>query len=100
MKQHPWLFLVPTLLLMSISAFVPLMTVINYSLHYIFAGSTSQFVGLQNYAEVMGDSNFQQALLRQLVYSFMVLLIEIFKHFLSILNPIIGLLEIMILHIC
>jgi len=77
MKQRPWLFLVPTLLLMSISAFVPLMTVINYSLHYIFAGSTSQFVGLQNYAEVMGDSNFQQALVRQLVYSFIVLLIEI-----------------------
>jgi len=77
MNQRPWLFLLPTLLLMSISAFVPLMTVINYSLHYIFAGSISEFVGLQNYVEVMGDTNFQQALLRQLGYSFIVLIIEI-----------------------
>jgi len=77
MKQRPWLFLLPTLLLMSISAFVPLMTVINYSLHYIFAGSIPEFVGLQNYVEVMVDANFKQALLRQLVYSFIVLIIEI-----------------------
>ena len=77
MKQRPWLFLLPTLLLMSISAFVPLMTVINYSLHYIFAGSIPEFVGLQNYVEVMVDTNFKQALLRQLVYSFIVLIIEI-----------------------
>jgi len=77
MNQRPWLFLLPTLLLMSISAFVPLMTVINYSLHYIFAGSIPEFVGLQNYVEVMGDTNFRQALLRQLGYSLIVLIIEI-----------------------
>ncbi len=77
MKQRPWLFLLPTLLLMSISAFVPLMAVVNYSLHTIFAGSTPEFVGLQNYAEVMGDSNFHGALFRQLAYSALVLLIEI-----------------------
>ena len=77
MNQHPWLFLLPTLLLMSINAFVPLMTVINYSLHYIFAGSIPEFVGLQNYVEVMGDTNFRQALLRQLGYSIIVLIIEI-----------------------
>ena len=69
MKQRPWLFLLPTVLLMSISAFLPLMTVINYSLHYIFAGSAAQFVGLQNYVQVMHDANFQQALLRQLFFS-------------------------------
>ena len=77
MKQRPWLFLLPTILLMSISAFVPLMTVFNYSLHYIFAGSIPEFVGLQNYVEVLNDANFQQALFRQLAYSFIVLIIEI-----------------------
>lgn len=77
MKQRPWVFLLPTLLLMSISAFVPLMTVVNYSLHYIFAGSIPEFVGLQNYVEVLNDANFQQALFRQLAYSFIVLIIEI-----------------------
>ena len=77
MKQRPWVFLLPTLLLMSISAFVPLMTVVNYSLHYIFAGSIPEFVGLQNYVEVLNDANFQQALFRQLSYIFIVLIIEI-----------------------
>ena len=77
MKQRPWVFLLPTLLLMSISAFVPLMTVVNYSLHYIFAGSIPEFVGLKNYVEVLNDANFQQALFRQLAYSFIVLIIEI-----------------------
>ena len=77
MKQRPWVFLLPTLLLMSISAFVPLMAVVNYSLHYIFAGSIPEFVGLKNYVEVLNDANFQQALFRQLAYSFIVLIIEI-----------------------
>jgi glycerol transport system permease protein len=77
MKQRPWLFLLPTLLLMSVSAFLPLMTVINYSLHNIFAGSKAQFVGLQNYVQVMHDVNFQQALLRQMFFSLTILLIEI-----------------------
>jgi glycerol transport system permease protein len=77
MKQRPWLFLLPTLILMSISAFIPLMAVINYSLHTIFAGSTPEFVGLQNYADVMGDPQFRGALLRQLTFSLMALLIEI-----------------------
>ena len=62
---------------MSVSAFVPLMAVVNYSLHTIFAGSNPEFVGLQNYADVMSDPNFHQALLRQLAFSGLVLLIEI-----------------------
>jgi glycerol transport system permease protein len=77
MRQRPWLFLLPTLALMSISAFIPLMAVINYSLHTIFAGSTPEFVGLQNYADVMGDAQFRGALLRQLTFSLLALLIEI-----------------------
>ena len=77
MRQRPWLFLLPTLALMSISAFIPLMAVINYSLHTIFAGSTPDFVGLQNYADVMGDAQFRGALLRQLTFSLLALLIEI-----------------------
>ncbi|OUV67177.1 MAG: ABC transporter permease [Gammaproteobacteria bacterium TMED133] len=77
MKQRPWLFLLPTLILMSISAFIPLMAVINYSLHTIFAGSTPEFVGLQNYTDVMGDPQFRGALLRQLTFSLLALLIEI-----------------------
>jgi len=65
------------LIIMSLSAFIPLMTVVNYSLHYIFSGSMPQYVGLANYLEVMRDSSFQNALGRQLIFSTMVLVVQI-----------------------
>ncbi len=77
MTNRAWLFLIPALLLLSISAFIPLMTVINYSLHYIFAGSTPTFVGFENYVEVLRDPAFLWALLRQLIFSLMVLAVEV-----------------------
>ena len=52
------------------------MTVVNYSVHYIFAGSQPQFVGMANYAEVLHDPAFRGALLRQLVFSVGILLVE------------------------
>jgi len=73
MRRYPWLFMTPALLVMALSAFIPLMTVINYSLHYIFAGSAAEFVGAENYAEVLNDSAFRGALLRQLLFSVAVL---------------------------
>lgn len=77
MRQYPWLFLIPTLAIMSIGAFIPLLTVVNYSLHYIFAGSAAQFVGLENYVEVLRDEPFQRAFLRQLLFSLSILLVEV-----------------------
>jgi len=77
MRRYPWLFMTPALLVMALSAFIPLMTVINYSLHYIFAGSAAEFVGAENYAEVLNDSAFRGALLRQLLFSVAVLAVEI-----------------------
>ncbi|MBF9017330.1 MULTISPECIES: sugar ABC transporter permease [unclassified Oceanispirochaeta] len=57
-----WLFLIPALAVMAITAFVPLMTVLNYSLHYIFSGSIPEFVGFANYVDVLTDAKFHQAL--------------------------------------
>ncbi len=96
MRQHPWLFLAPALAIMSLSAFVPLMTVVNYSLHYIFAGSKPEFVGFANYVEVLSDKLFLGALFRQLGFSALVLLIEIplgiaIAHTLPRRGPMVGL---------
>ena len=77
MKPHPWLFLLPALAIMAMSAFIPLMTVVNYSLHYIFVGSQPEYVGLQNYVEVLQDPDFRGALLRQIMFSLLVLAVEI-----------------------
>ncbi|MCH8332703.1 sugar ABC transporter permease [Candidatus Sumerlaeota bacterium] len=77
LNKRPWLFLAPTLSIMALSAFIPLMTVVNYSLHYLFAGSEAQYVGLANYVQVLRDPLFLRALGRQLLFSLMVLLTEI-----------------------
>jgi glycerol transport system permease protein len=72
-----WLFLVPALTVMALSAFIPLMTVVNYSLHYIFSGSIPEYVGFANFVDVMRDSSFQGALGRQLLFSLAILSVEI-----------------------
>ncbi len=77
MKNRAWLFLLPALVLVSLSAFIPLMTVVNYSLHNLFPGSIPTFVGLDNYVEVLHDETFLHAIARQFVYSFEILAIEI-----------------------
>ncbi|HKK65893.1 MAG TPA: sugar ABC transporter permease [Halalkalibaculum sp.] len=75
--NRAWLFLVPALAVMALSAFIPLMTVVNYSLHYIFSGSIPEFVGFANFVDVMRDSAFRGALGRQLLFSVSILAVEI-----------------------
>ncbi|MCK5759188.1 MAG: sugar ABC transporter permease [Clostridiales bacterium] len=75
--NRAWLFLLPALILMALSAFIPLMTVLNYSLHYIFSGSIPEFVGFANFVQVMKDSYFHGAFGRQLLFSFAILSVEI-----------------------
>jgi len=77
MKNRAWLFLVPALVLVSLSAFIPLMAVVNYSLHVLVPGSIPKYVALENYAEVLGDPFFCGAVKRQFCFTFQVLLIEI-----------------------
>ena len=76
-NNKAWLLLIPALAVMTITAFVPLMTVLNYSLHYIFSGSIPEFVGFANYVDVLKDAKFHQALWRQLLFSFAILAVEI-----------------------
>jgi glycerol transport system permease protein len=77
MKQRPWLFLLPALILVSISAFIPLITVINYSQLSLLPGSAPYFVGLENFQEILRDPAFIGALGRQFLFSFLVLITEI-----------------------
>jgi glycerol transport system permease protein len=77
MKPRPWLFLVPALFLVALSALVPLMTVVNYSLHFLVPGSEPTYVGLENYRDVLKDPNFMAAIRRQFLFTTEILLIEI-----------------------
>jgi len=66
----------PVVLIVSFSAIVPLMTVVNYSFQDILMG-TSAWVGTEWYTNVLTDSQFQRALGRQFMFSGLALAIEV-----------------------
>lgn len=72
-----WLLILPVLVLVAFSAVIPLMTVVNYSVQDILDVHTTFFVGAEWFREMLRDSSLQQALLRQLGFSFAVLAIQI-----------------------
>lgn len=76
-NQRAWLFLIPALLILAINAFIPIMTVINYSFQDILPGIPALWIGLENYETVMNSSEFQGALRRQFIFSMLILLIEV-----------------------
>ena len=76
-NNKAWFLVLPVFLLVAFSAVVPLMTVVNYSVQDIFDVDTRVFVGSEWYREILRDPGLQKALLRQLVFSIAILIIEI-----------------------
>lgn len=75
--NRAWLGVLPVLLIVAFSAVIPLMTVVNYSVQDIFDVNTRLFVGFDWYRETLRDPRFQDALLRQIGFSTLVLAIEL-----------------------
>ncbi|MBU0971525.1 MAG: sugar ABC transporter permease [Proteobacteria bacterium] len=71
-----WFLVIPVFLLVAFSAIIPLMTVVNYSLQDIFGPGQRVFVGLEWFEQVLSDTRLHDALWRQLLFSGLVLLIE------------------------
>jgi len=67
----------PVLLCVAFSAVLPLMTVVNYSVQDILSPTQKVFVGLEWFREVMQDPDLHGALVRQLVFSACVLLLQV-----------------------
>ena len=72
-----WLGVLPVVVVVAFTAIVPLMTVVNYSVQDIFDVDTRIFVGLDWYRETLRDPRFIDALLRQVLFSALVLSIEV-----------------------
>ncbi|MBL6995385.1 carbohydrate ABC transporter permease [Desulfobacula sp.] len=71
-----WFLVLPVFILVAFSAIIPLMTVVNYSLQDIFGPGQRVFVGLEWFKEVLSDTRLHDALGKQLIFSALVLLIE------------------------
>jgi glycerol transport system permease protein len=76
-NQRAWFLVLPVIVIVAFSAIVPLMTVVNYSVQDILGPAQRVFVGAEWYHKVLTDPELHGALLRQLIYSFAVLLIEL-----------------------
>ncbi len=76
-NNKAWLLVLPVVLLVAFSAIIPLMTVVNYSVQDIFGPNNKVFVGTEWFVYVLEDERLHSALVRQFIFSFSVLAIEV-----------------------
>ncbi len=76
-NNRAWLLVLPVLVLVAFSAVIPLMTVVNYSVQDSFGNNEFFWVGTEWFREVLHSERFHDALLRNLLFSSIVLAIEI-----------------------
>lgn len=76
-NNKAWFFILPVFACVAFSAILPLMTVVNYSVQDIISPTKSVFVGLEWFRQTMRDSELHDALLRQVIFSLCVLLLQI-----------------------
>jgi len=75
--NRAWFFVLPVVISVAFSALIPLMTVVNYSVQDIFGPGQRVFVGSEWFVDTMRDTDLHDAFLRNLLFSFEVLIIEI-----------------------
>lgn len=76
-RHSAWFMVMPVMIVLLFTAIIPLMTVVNYSVQDILGPTRRVFVGDEWFRDTLGDPNLQRALLRQLIFSTCVLIIEI-----------------------
>lgn len=87
-NNKAWFLVLPVFIIVAFSAVIPLMTVVNYSIQDIFGPGQRVFVGTEWFKEVLSDGRLHEALWRQLIFSGLVLLIEIpLGVFIALLMP-------------
>jgi glycerol transport system permease protein len=76
-NQKAWWLVTPVLALVAFNAIVPLMTVVNYSVQETFGDNVFFWEGMRWYEEVLHSPRFHEALIRQMLFTGQILLIEV-----------------------
>ncbi|MEN0002303.1 MAG: sugar ABC transporter permease, partial [Pseudomonadota bacterium] len=76
-NQKAWFLVLPVLVLVAFSAVIPLMTVVNYSVQDTFGNNVFFWVGLEWFEEILTSERIHNALGRQIVFSLIILAIQI-----------------------
>ena len=76
-NQRAWFLVLPVLALVAFSAVIPLMTVVNYSVQDTFGNNQFFWVGLEWFEMMLADDRMWDALRRQVIFSAIILAIEV-----------------------
>ena len=76
-NQRAWLLVLPVVILVAFNALVPMMTVVNYSVQETFGNNQFFWSGLQWFEEILTSERFHAALGRQVLFTTIILLIEV-----------------------
>ncbi len=75
--NRAWFLVIPVVVLVAFNAIIPLMTVVNYSVQETFGDNTFFWSGVTWFEQVLRDPRFHGALMRQLLFTGIILLIEV-----------------------
>ncbi|MEM0899254.1 MAG: sugar ABC transporter permease [Pseudomonadota bacterium] len=76
-NHKAWFLVLPVLFLVAFSAVIPLMTVVNYSVQDTFGNNQFFWAGLEWFEEILASERIHNALGRQIVFSMIILAIQI-----------------------
>ena len=76
-NQKAWFMVLPVFLIVAFSAVIPLMTVVNYSVQDTFGNNEFFWVGFDWFRDLIHSERFHEAVLRQLLFSGIILAIEV-----------------------
>jgi glycerol transport system permease protein len=76
-NQKAWWLVLPVLILVAFNAFIPLMTVVNYSVQETFGNNKFFWEGLRWYQDVLASERFHASFIRQLLFTGTILIIEV-----------------------
>ncbi len=76
-NNRAWFMVLPVLVLVAFSAVIPLMTVVNYSVQDTFGGNQFFWAGTEWFQEMLTSDRFWAAMGRNLIFSGIILAIEI-----------------------
>jgi glycerol transport system permease protein len=77
LNQKAWFLVLPVVALVAFNALIPLMTVVNYSVQETFGDNVFVWAGVQWFEQVLHSGRFHDALLRQILFTAIILLIEV-----------------------
>jgi glycerol transport system permease protein len=77
LNQKAWFLVLPVVALVAFNAIIPLMTVVNFSVQETFGDNVFFWAGVTWFEQVLNSDRFHDALLRQIMLTAIILLIEV-----------------------